>query len=259
MNPKAHKELIRRQAAVQARVQPRSVRARHPENVVPMVDLADPKSTDRSLDVACGWGFVPLEFASLVRTAAGIDLTPEMVALARGVAAERGVANAEYYLGDAEDLTFGPATFEIVTCRFTFHHFPDSEKALFEMKRVLTPDGRIVVYDFVASADEKKAARHNEIESARDPAHVRAHSSKEFQALFRRCGLVEETRITTLWKREFSSWMAVINTDEDRARKVRKLMEATQPGNKAGLGVRIREGKLTFTHNCVAWRLHAKL
>ncbi|MFN3486905.1 MAG: class I SAM-dependent methyltransferase, partial [Planctomycetota bacterium] len=189
MDLEAHYELIRRQFAIQARVHSRTVALRHAENVAPMVDLADPRPSDRVLDVASGWGFVALMFAPRVRSVTGVDVTPEMVELARREAAARGVGNVAYEVGAAEDLRYGAGSFEIVTCRFTFHHFADPERALFEMKRVLTPDGRVVLYDYVASSDGAKARLHNEIEKARDPSHVKMHSEREFEGLFRKCGL----------------------------------------------------------------------
>jgi SAM-dependent methyltransferase len=258
MDLKAHKDLLRKQFAIQARVHPRTVQFRRTENVTPMIELSKPQASDRLLDAATGWGFVALTFAPLVQSVVGVDLTPEMVALARKVAADRGVKNVEYVEGDAEDLTFGSGSFEIVTSRFTYHHFGDPEKALFEMKRVLVPDGRIVLYDYLASSDEKKAKRHNDIELARDPSHVRTYSDREFHGHFKRCGLEVKGKIITLMKRHFSHWMAFVDPSEAVLKRTRKLMEETIDGNKAGLGIRDRDGELGFTHTCVAWLLVPK-
>jgi SAM-dependent methyltransferase len=258
MDLRAHQELLRRQFAVQAKAHPRTVRYRRVENVVPMIELARPGPSDRMLDVASGWGFVCLAFAPHVKSAVGVDLTPEMVELARKVAAERQVANVEYSVGEAEDLRFGPGSFEIVSCRFTFHHFGDPERALFEMKRVLTPDGRIVLYDCLASSDERKAKVHNAIELARDPSHVRMYTDREFHAFFRKCGLEPRGRIVTLMKRHFEHWMDFVDADATTRRRVKRMLEDTADGNRAGLGVRTRGGELTFTHTCVAWLLTPK-
>ena len=258
MDIKAHKDLLKKQFAAQARVHAKTVQYRRTENVAPMIDLAKPGPSDRMVDIATGWGFVPLAFAPLVKSVTGVDLTPEMVALARGVAADRGVKNVEYVEGDAEDLNFGPASFEIATSRFTFHHFAGPEKALREMKRVLTPGGRIVLYDTLASADESKSRRHNEIELARDASHVKMYSDREFQALFKKCGLEVKGKITTLMRRHFNHWMAFVDPGDAVLKKTRKLMEESMEGNKAALGIRERGGELSFTHTCVVWLLAPK-
>jgi ubiquinone/menaquinone biosynthesis C-methylase UbiE len=255
MDTVQHTELLRKQFAVQARVYPRTAQYRHLESVVPMIELGRPDLSDRLIDVASGWGFVALAFAPLVKSVVGVDLTPEMVDLAQKLAAERGVANVEYQTGEVEDLRFGPASFEIATCRFTFHHFGDPKKALREMKRVLTPDGRVVLYDYLASSDEKKAKRLNEIESARDPSHVQTYSDPEFHRLFRACGLEVKGRIVTLMKRHFLHWMSFVDASDGVVKKTRKLLEDSMEGNKAGLGIRERQGDLSFTHTCVAWLL----
>ncbi|HLF92005.1 MAG TPA: class I SAM-dependent methyltransferase [Planctomycetota bacterium] len=258
MDLKAHKDLLRRQFAVQAKAHSKTIQFRRTENVAPMIDLAKPQRSDRLIDVATGWGFVPLAFAPMVKSVTGVDLTPEMVALARKIAAERGVKNVEYVEGDAEDLRFGPGSFEIATSRFTFHHFGDPEKALFEMKRVLTPDGRIVLYDYLAASDEKKAGRHNEIELARDASHVKMYSDREFHAFFRKTGLEARGKIITLMKRHFHHWMAFVDPSDAVLKRTRKLMEESVEGNKAALGIRDRGGELHFTHTCVVWLLTPK-
>lgn len=258
MDLNAHAELVRKQFAVQAKVHPKTVKFRRAENVAPMIDLAQPKAADRMLDAACGWGFVSLAFAPHVKSVTGLDLTPEMGELARKTAAERGVKNVEYVQGDVHDLRFGPASFDLATCRFTFHHFGDPEKALRELKRVTTPDGRIVLYDTLAAADGRKAERHNEIELARDPSHVRMYTDREFHALFRKTGLQVKGRVVSLLKRHFSHWMAFVDAPDPLLKKVRRLMADAIEGNAAGLGIRERDGELHFTHTCVAWLLTPK-
>lgn len=258
MDLKAHNEAIRKQWAGLSRDLAGKSKSRPEEPVVPVIELAAPKRTDRQLDIACGWGFVALAFAPRVQSIMAIDLTPDMVELARRIAAERKISNVEYAVGEAEDLRFGSGSFDLVTCRLTFHHFADPQKALFEMKRVLAPGGRVVLYDYLASADEKKAKRHNEIELARDPAHVRMYTLKEFQAFFKKCGLEERGRVTAYMKRDFDEWMDAIGAPDDRRRKTRKLLEESIEGNKAGLGPRARGGKIGFNHTCVAWLLVPK-
>jgi len=258
MDLKAHRDLLRQRFAVQARVHPKTLRFRRAENVVPMIELARPRPADRLLDVACGWGFVVHNFRPLVASATGVDLTPEMVDLARRAAEERGLSGVRFVPGDAEALQFPAGSFDIVTCRFTFHHFGRPAKALSEMKRVLAPGGRIVLYDFLASSDRERAKRHDEIERARDPCHVKVYSIREFQGFFRRCGLEEQARVVTLMRRDFDEWMAFVDAGEELRRRVRRLLEDTIEGNRAGLGPRVREGRLVFTHTCVAWLLVPK-
>ncbi len=101
----------------------------------------------RALDVACGPGEPALSIAAAIAPGGYVtatDLTPEMLAVAEENARERGVSNITFRQADAEALPFPDGSFDTVTCRFGVMIFPDVQRALGEMRRVLTPEGRIV-------------------------------------------------------------------------------------------------------------------
>ncbi len=228
----------------------------HPgEKVGPMIDLAMPKKTDRMLDVATGAGLVAVSFAPLVASVQGIDITPEMVAQARGQAHERKLENATFETADIEALPFTQGSYDLVTCRSAFHYLVHPDKALHEMARVLDSKGRIVLYELTASDDPKKSARHNEIMSMRDPSHTRILSSEEWATVIRRCGLHVAAKVVVLMKRDFDDWMALIRADAKRSAVVRKALLDTVEGDKAALGARARGDKLTFSQTCGIWLL----
>lgn len=258
MDSSAHKDLVRKQFAHQARAQAAAGYLRRVERVTPMIELAKPKPADRVLDAACGWGFVLQAFAPRVRAGIGVDLTPEMIELARKAASAKKIANVEFLVGDVEELKFSPGSFDIVACRASFNHFYDSEKALSEMKRVLSPDGRIVVYEYVAPPEPEKAGLYLEIERSRDASICQTLSLKGYGELFEKCGIKEAGRVTTLFKRDLDEWMAPVDPDAQARARTRKLLEGSIEGDKAGLGARLRGQKITFTHKCVAWLLVPK-
>ncbi len=250
-----HKELVRRHFAVQALAQGGHVKFPNGEKAQPMIELARPAAGESVLDVASGWGFVSLAFSPLVRSVIGIDLTPEMVGLAKNLAKERGDTNLVYQIGDAEDLPFCAGTFDLVTCRAAFDHLGDPEKALREMKRMLTPAGRMVLYEFVAPADPLKAALYNKIETTRDPSHLRSLTVAEVRILIRACGLEEAGRVVNLLRREFDPWISAASVGNEVRQQIRTLLVGSIPGDRAGLAPRVQSGVLSFTHTCVAWLL----
>src|SRR5262245_41943669 len=81
-----------------------------------------PRADDAALDVACGPGSVVCAFAPHVRRAEGLDATEAMLAEARRLTMERGLANVAWHWGDAYALPFADAAFDIVSCRYAFHH-----------------------------------------------------------------------------------------------------------------------------------------
>ena len=156
-----------------------------------IVEAAGAGSDDTVLDVACGGGIVVCGFAPYVRHAAGIDMTPAMLERARGLAAEKGIANVSWREGDVTNLPYPDGAFTIVVTRFAVHHFPYPHAVFAEMVRVCAPGGRVVVVDTCASADPAKAAEFNRLELLRDPSHVRALPLAELQGLFGAAGLGE--------------------------------------------------------------------
>jgi len=186
-----HQDLILDQFTRQATVFSTAPAITDEEALTMIVEAARPTSDDRLLDVACGPGLVVCAFASHVRKATGIDVTPAMLERARKLAADKGLTNVAWQHGDVYSLPYDDASFTIVTTRFSFHHFLDPAAVLQEMVRVCAPGGRIVVVDDYASADPAKAAAFNRLEKLRDPSHSRCLPLNELRDLFGRAGLPE--------------------------------------------------------------------
>ncbi len=111
-----------------------------------LVDLADIRPGQAVLDVGCGRGASLLpaaERAAPTGRVVGIDLAEGMVARLRREIDERGLPDAEVQVMDGEHLLFPAATFDCVLCGFCLFFFPDHERALAEMRRVLKPGGRL--------------------------------------------------------------------------------------------------------------------
>lgn len=94
------------------------------------------------LDVACGTGDMAVELLRQGCSVTGVDLSKEMMAIAK-----RKAPQAEYRLADAERLPFGDASFDAVTCAFGVRNFVHLEQGLHEMLRVLKPGGRMVILE----------------------------------------------------------------------------------------------------------------
>jgi ubiquinone/menaquinone biosynthesis C-methylase UbiE len=156
-----------------------------------LVDAADPRAGDVTLDVACGPGSVVVAFAQRVARAEGLDATEAMLVEARKLAAVSGIDNVAWHRGDVYALPFADGAFDIVSCRFAFHHLQEPARAFGEMIRVCRLGGRIVLSDAVASDDPRKAAAFNSMERHRDPSTVEFRPLPYLQGLFRDAGLSE--------------------------------------------------------------------
>ena len=102
------------------------------------------------LDVGCGAGMDSLVAAQMVGatgSVTGVDMTPEMVAKARGSIAEMGLGNVRIVEDSAEHLPFDDASFDVVISNGVIDLIPDKDAVFSEIARVLRPGGRIQLAD----------------------------------------------------------------------------------------------------------------
>jgi arsenite methyltransferase len=102
------------------------------------------------LDVGSGAGMDTLIAAQMVGptgSVTGIDMTPEMVAKARGSIGEMGLGNVTIVEGSAEHLPFDDASFDVVISNGVIDLVPDKDAVFSEITRVLRPGGRIQLAD----------------------------------------------------------------------------------------------------------------
>ena len=145
----------------------------HADDIVALVvDAAKPQPEDNAIDLACGPGTVACALAPRVRHVVGLDSTLPMLEQARGFARRQSVDNVEWRAGDVYQTPFADGSFNIVSCRFAFHHFAKPALAFAEMVRLAATGGRVVVCDGLASEEPAKAEAFNAMERRRDPSTV---------------------------------------------------------------------------------------
>lgn len=107
------------------------------------------QATGDVLEVAVGTGRNFPFYPNDIRLT-GVDLSPEMLRIARQRADELG-RTVGLEEGDAHQLSFPDASFDTVVCTFSLCNIPDERRAIAEMYRVLRPGGRLVLADHVTS------------------------------------------------------------------------------------------------------------
>lgn len=251
-----HVDSIREQFTRQADVYARMRQATDQRGLDGLVKLTGATATDRVLDVACGPGFLTMAFAASAADATGCDATDAFLALARGEASRRGLANVTFTGGDAEELPYPDESFDVVACRAAYHHFPRPERVLAEMRRVARRGGRLVVADMLGNDDAGRAALHDRMERLCDPTHVRALPEPEFTRLFASGGL--EVRHVARAQLEITvdEWIEHGGPDDATVHELRALAAASTDGDRAGLGMhRDGSGRLAFAHRTAAFLL----
>ena len=107
-----------------------------------LVKFAGIHGGHRVLDVACGTGVVSVTAARTGATVTGLDLTPELLAIARENARIAGL-DISFHEGDAEQLPFEANSFDVVVSQYGHIFAPRPDIAIGELLRVLKPGGVI--------------------------------------------------------------------------------------------------------------------
>jgi ubiquinone/menaquinone biosynthesis C-methylase UbiE len=113
-----------------------------PESNLAAIDWMALDSDDRFLDLGCGLGAALERAVATGASTAGIDPSPSMVERA----AQR-VPEAEVRLGSAESIPFEDDEFTAALSVSTYHHWADTGAGLREARRVLAPEGRLLIVE----------------------------------------------------------------------------------------------------------------
>jgi SAM-dependent methyltransferase len=130
------------------------------------------------LDIACGTGFGTAMLASAgAHHVTGVDLDIATVAAARK---EYGGTHRSFLVADGTCLPFATASFDVVTSFETLEHISTSEAFLAELRRVLTPDGLLVL-----STPNRDYTEMNG-NTCTNPHHVQEYTASELKQLLLR-------------------------------------------------------------------------
>jgi ubiquinone/menaquinone biosynthesis C-methylase UbiE len=189
-----------------------------------MVKVAQLQGHEQLLDAGCGAGHTALTFAPHVAHVIAVDLAESMLAQGRRLAAERGIQNLEFRPGDVEKLPFEDDSFDVITSRYSAHHWPNPQRALEEFRRVLRPNGLLLIGDIVSFEEFTLDTYFQTVELLRDPSHVRDHTEKQWLEMLTQAGF--QADVPHRWEVfiDFASWIKRINTPEQNAAMIRTLL-----------------------------------
>lgn len=158
-------------------------------NPTAVAELAEGETV---LDLGSGAGIDVLLSARRVGAsgyAYGIDMTDEMLELARTHAAEAGADNVEFLKGYIEAIPLAAASVDVVISNCVINLSPDKTKVFAEINRVLRPGGRIGITDVVA--DDELTLEQREERGSWVGCIAGALSFSEYRAGLREAGFVE--------------------------------------------------------------------
>jgi len=161
---------------------------RYVNQTIPVLQRsASVRSGERVLDLACGTGAFERRAVDAVPDAefVGIDISPAMVERARDKL--EGESGVRFEQADAHDLPFEEDSFDAVVCANTFHYFSHPRQVLTEARRVLRPDGRLVLLDWCRDFWTCRAM--DAVLRRIDPAYDTCYTLDELTSLIGQAGL----------------------------------------------------------------------
>ncbi|MEH7482355.1 methyltransferase domain-containing protein, partial [Neobacillus drentensis] len=209
-----------------------------------LLEMAMTTGEEELLDVATGGGHTANAFASCVRKVTAVDLTPEMLAAAQKYIIGNGHQNVEFIIGDAEVLPFSEGVFDIVTCRIAPHHFPNVNKFVDEVHRVLKPSGQFLLDDNVVPEEEDYDLFYNTIEKWRDYSHFRAWKKSEWLRMLEISGfeIFEWHRFEKTF--HYEPWCNRMNLPEDEKDKLTQFILSASPRVKEKFKIIIKDNQI---------------
>jgi arsenite methyltransferase len=154
--------------------------------------VADLNEGETVLDLGSGGGadvLISARRVGLTGKAIGLDMTDEMLELARGNARDAGVSNVEFIKGYIEELPLPDDSVDVIISNCVINLSADKERVVSEAARVLRPGGRFAVSDIIADDDMSE-------ETPRDMAAwtgciAGALTERDFRAALETAGLEE--------------------------------------------------------------------
>ena len=216
-----------------------------------IVSVITPLTNDSVLEVAAGTCVCGRAIAPYAQNVVCLDMTPAMLSVGKAEAEKADLHNITFVLGDAAGIPFLESSFDLVISRLAFHHFPDVRQVFAEMVRVLKPGGRLVLIDMEAAKEPLRQVQ-DEIETLRDPSHVKNLSMAEMQQLFADYALQVVHQDVTSIQQHLTAWMALTKTPQAVQEEITMRMESELHGGaKTGFAPYRVGNEICFDHRWV--------
>lgn len=191
---------------------------RDPRIMATTIDFIDPRPGQRIIDLGAGTGAVLeaiLAACPRLGLCVAVDISPEMLARVRD-------SRIRACRSDVQQLPWADASFDVAVCRQTLHYVEDLHRCLAEIRRVLRPEGTLVIGQMTPFGDEDEIYWET-IVRLRQPLRRHDLTAAELVGLVRSKGF-QVIRTTQQRAREsLNSWLARYEDTDRQLAELRRL------------------------------------
>ncbi|WP_330460373.1 methyltransferase domain-containing protein [Streptomyces sp. NBC_00820] len=188
-------------------------------------ELADVTPNGRMLDVCCGSGVVGGAFRGKVGEMIGLDITPEMVAIA-------STRLDRVDQGTVYELPYEDNSFDLVVTREVLHLLPQPEGPVSEIFRVLRPGGQFIVGQIVPFAEEDAFWMYR-VFKKKQPLLYQMFREQDFRNLLLGAGFTDVVMKEYLLWESIDTWIDTHETTPAHRQEIRRLFYDAPPEVRA--------------------------
>jgi len=158
-----------------------------------VLQIFEPNSADRVLDLGCGWGTFCFALGHRVKEMVGVDFSRRSIEFCEGEAERRGLESVRFVEADARNTDLPEGYFDLVIAADLFEHlYPDdSEAVVQEAYRLLRRGGRLAIWT-PHRGHLLEILKNNNIVLKPDPTHVDYKSMERLRTMLESAGFLVE-------------------------------------------------------------------
>lgn len=221
----AHDTLVQNQFGPRAAAYVSSAVHASGKDLAAIAQIAARHAPAHALDLGTGGGHVAYALAPHATRVTASDLSPAMLEVVEATAAQRGLTNIETQAAPAENLPFADASFDLLACRFSAHHWQDFVGGLRQARRVLKQGAPAVFVDVVSPGPAAFDTHLQTVELLRDPSHVRDYTVAQWLEALGQAGFTVQTMQTRRLRMDYASWVERMQTPEVHRAAIRALQQ----------------------------------
>ncbi|HSI86924.1 MAG TPA: methyltransferase domain-containing protein [Candidatus Methylacidiphilales bacterium] len=205
------------------------------------------RTGSKALDIATGNGHTAIYLAKQGMLVTATDISQPMLDEAKKLAQSEG-AKIEFKQHIAEQIPYPDGGFHLVTCRMAAHHFSNPQHFVMESARVLRMYGYLIIIDGTVLDDHPEAeAWMHEVESLRDPSHVRFIKPRTWEKWAAECNLrTVKSEITSLKMPDLNWYMNVAGTPKENRKRILELVARAPTTAREIFKIGQEEGKIVW-------------